>query len=133
MGFLAVWAGLLLFLILGKDGNRFLSFSLLLSGLLVIGIYYRLMKTTGTRVYRRLKDYHEPFDISVNDESIHLSVHENTYDMPWTELKKALIATDMILLYPSEKMFYIFPKENFSEGDYAVFETMVRQKIAAIH
>lgn len=133
MGFLAIWAGLLLFLILGKDGNRFLSFSLLLSGILVIGIYYRLMKTTGSRVYKRLKDYHDSFVITVNDESILLSLRENTYEMPWVEIKKAIIATDVILLYPSERMFYIFPKENFVDGDYAAFETMVREKISAIY
>lgn len=133
MGFLAIWAGLLLFLILGKDGNRFLSLSLLLSGILVIGIYYRLMKTTGSRVYKRLQDYHDPFVITVNPASILLSIRENTYEMPWAEIKKAIIATDIILLYPSERMFYIFPKENFADDDYAAFESMVREKISAIY
>lgn len=132
MGILAIWAGLLLFVILGSDGNRFLSFSLVLSGILAIGIYFWLMKTTGTRVYKRLKDYHEPFLMEINNENIEMTIGGSTYEMPWTALKKALIVPDMILLYPTEKMFYIFPKNNFEDGKYADFEILVREKVNAI-
>lgn len=132
MGILAIWAGLLLFVILGSDGNRFLSFSLVLSGILAIGIYFWLMKTTGTRVYKRLKDYQEPFLMEINNENIEMTIGGSTYEMPWTALKKALIVPDMILLYPTEKMFYIFPKNNFEDGKYADFEILVREKVNAI-
>ncbi|MEP7128105.1 MAG: YcxB family protein [Chitinophagales bacterium] len=132
MGFLAIWAGLLLFLILGKDGNRFLSASLIFSGIVAIGIYFWLMQTTGARVYKRLAEYRAPFVMTINNEAILMTIHENTYEMPWKELMKALILPDMILLYPTEKMFYIFPKENFKAGEFDAFETMVREKVAAI-
>ena len=129
MGILAIWAGLLLFVILGSDGNRFLSFSLVLSGILAIGIYFWLMKTTGARVYKRLKDYHEPFLMEINNDNIQMTIGGSTYEMPWTALKKALIVPDMILLYPTEKMFYIFPKNNFEDGKYEDFEILVREKV----
>lgn len=132
MGILAIWAGLLLFVILGADGNRFLSISLVLSGILAIGIYFWLMKTTGARVYKRLKDYHEPFLMEINNEHIQMTISGSTYEMPWTVLKKALIVPDMILLYPTERMFYIFPKSNFEEGQYEEFEVLVREKISAV-
>ena len=78
MGILAIWAGLLLFVILGSDGNRFLSLSLVLSGILAIGIYFWLMKTTGTRVYKRLKDYHEPFLMEINNDNIEMTIGGST-------------------------------------------------------
>lgn len=132
MGLLAIWSGLLLFAILGDEGNRFLSISLIMSGLVAVGVYFWMMKTTGTRVYKRLKDYHEPFDMEIGHESIFMTIHNNTYEMPWFELKKALVVPDMILLYPTERMFYIFPRSSFKDQDYESFEAMVKEKLEVI-
>lgn len=132
MGFLAIWAGILLFLILGDEGSRFLSISLIFFGVLAIGIYYWMMKTTGSRVYKKLTGYHAPFIMAINNQAVLMTIREETYEMPWPEIKKALIADDMILLYPTERMFYIFPRQNFAETEFLEFEQLVREKVTAI-
>jgi hypothetical protein len=68
LGVLAIWAGLLLLLILGKEGNKLISVSLLVFGVLSIGLYYWMMKTLGKRVYKKLKTYHDPMMIDVGKE-----------------------------------------------------------------
>ena len=132
LGFMAIWAGLLLFLILGKEGNRFLSFSLIIFGIVAIAIYYRMLKTTGNRVYKRLKDYHDPITVTINDETIDLNIHDQLYEMPWADITKAIVTDDIVLLYPSESMFYIFPAKNFKEEDFAGFGEMIRSKVEHI-
>jgi len=132
MGFLAIWAGILLMLMLGEDGNRFISISLIFFGTLAVGVYFWMMKTTGSRVYKRLIDYHAPFVMSIKDDAILMNIKNEIYEMPWHELKKAVIVNDMILLYPTEKMFYIFPKEDFGVGEFDAFETMVKEKVQQI-
>lgn len=132
MGFLAIWAGILLFLILGNEGSRFLSISLIFFGVLAIGIYYWMMKTTGSRVYKKLTGYHAPFIMAINNQAVLMTIREETYEMPWPEIKKALIADDMILLYPTERMFYIFPRQNFAETEFLEFEQLVREKVTTI-
>lgn len=132
MGLLAIWAGLLLLLILGKDGNRFLSISLIISGCIVIGIWFWLMRNTGKRVFKRLAKYHDPMVMTIDEQAIIMTIQSENYELPWADIKKALITADMILLYPTERMFYIFPEANFKNADFTEFESLVRKKVAAI-
>ena len=133
LGFLSIWAGLLLFLILGKDGNKFLSISLVAFGLIAIAIYYWMMKTIGKRVYKKLTGYRDPFVIDINPQNINMTVRETSYEIPWEDVKKALIAPELILLYPTDRMFYIFPKNNFEGNEFEGFEQLVRRKVTEIY
>ena len=133
LGVLAIWAGLLLLLILGKEGNKLISVSLLVFGVLSIGLYYWMMKTLGKRVYKKLKTYHDPMMIDVGKEKIDLTIKDVTYEMPWADIKKAVVTADIILLYPTERMFYIFPEKNFQPGDFPEFEKLVREKAGKVY
>jgi hypothetical protein len=53
--------------------------------------------------------------------------------MPWADIKKAVVTADIILLYPTERMFYIFPEKNFQPGDFPEFEKLVREKAGKVY
>lgn len=133
LGFLSIWAGLLLFLILGKDGNKFLSISLVAFGLIAIAVYYWMMKTIGKRVYKKLTGYRDPFEIDINPQSINMTIRQTSYAIPWEDVTKAVIAPDVILLYPTDRMFYIFPKNNFDGNEFEGFAQLVMEKVTEIY
>lgn len=132
LGFMAGWAGLLLLLILGKEGNKFLSISLIFSGVIAIIIYFWMLKTIGKRVYKKIPQYHDPFMIAINDQLILMTIHGETFELPWESIKKAVVTNNNVLLYPTDRMFYIFPKRNFSNNEFEEFEELVRNKVPAI-
>ena len=132
LGFMAIWAGVLLYLILGENGNKFLSLSLVVFGVMAIGIYFWMIRTIGKRVYKKLKNYHEPIPMQIGDESILMTIGGETYEMPWIDIKKAVINNGLILLYPTERVFYIFYKDHFKEGQFDQFEEWVRQRVTHI-
>ena len=132
LGFMAIWAGVLLYLILGENGNKFLSLSLVVFGVMAIGIYFWMIRTIGKRVYKKLKNYHDPIPIQIGEESILMTIGGETYEMPWIDIKKAVIDNGLILLYPSERVFYIFYRDHFKERQFEQFEEWVRQRVTHI-
>ncbi len=91
-----------------------------------------MMKTIGKRVYKKIPQYHDPFMIAITDELILMTIHEQAYELPWEDVKKAVITDKHVLLYPSDRMFYIFPKGNFNKNEFEEFEGLVRKKVPAI-
>jgi hypothetical protein len=132
LGVLAVWSGGLLFLILGKEGNKLLSISLIILGAGSILTYYVIMRTLGKRVYNRLTDYHDPFIIEIEDDHILMKIKDSSFEMPWQEIKKAVITSEIVLLYPTDRMFYIFPKNNFMESEFEGFKMLVTEKVSSV-
>ncbi|MBA2407316.1 MAG: YcxB family protein [Chitinophagales bacterium] len=132
LGMLAVWSGLLLFLILGKEGNKFLSISLMVTGAGAMLAYYIIMRTLGKRVYNRLSAYHDPFVIEIEENHIRMNIKDSHLKIPWAEIKKAVISPEIVLLYPTDRMFYIFPKSNFQENEFDYFKKLVSEKVPSV-
>jgi len=129
LGLLSAWAGLLLLLVKGGGINLWYSVPLMVYGVIAIMAHFFMMKTIGKRTYKKLSDYHDPMTIEINDEKISFSIHDAVNEIPWSNFIKALIADDMVLLYPSEKVFFIFPKKNFQPNEFSEFEKITREKI----
>ena len=132
LGIMAIWAGVLLYLILGENGNKFLSLSLVVFGVVAIGIYFWMIRSIGKRVYKKLKNYHDPIPMQIGDKSILMTIGGETYEMPWNDIKKAVIDNGLILLYPTERVFYIFYRDHFKERQFEQFEEWVRQRVTPI-
>jgi len=132
LGLLAAWAGLLLALVKGGGNNLWYSVPLILYGLIAIAIHFYMTKTIGKRSFNKLKDYQDPFSISVNEEGLIIEIKAKQYEVPWSNFKKALIADELILLYPSDAVFFIFPRGNFTGGEFDKFKAQVQEKIQKV-
>ncbi len=132
LGAFLIWAGLLLFLILGKEGNKIISISLVVYGIFVIGLHWYLNKTMGRRAYRKLKNFYDPLSIDINDTEILISIQDQIRTMLWSDINKAVISNNMVLLYVTDLIFYIFPGENFEAGSFEQFAILVRKKVQKI-
>ena len=70
--------------------------------------------------------------IEMNEDHISLKIREDKSIIPWSDVKKAVITDEMVLLYPRDTVFFIFPKENFSGDEYATFIELVKSKVEKV-
>ena len=131
-GILSAWAGLLLLLVKGGGNNLWYSVPLIVYGVIAVVLHFYTNRTIGKRAFKKLKEYHNPFTIKIDEEGIEISIHAQPYSLPWNKILKALITEEMILLYPSDKVFFIFPKENFSGNEYEDFAKTVSEKVEKV-
>jgi len=132
LGLLAVWAGLLLALVKGGGNNLWYSVPLITYGVVAIAIHFYITKTIGKRAIKKLKDYQDPFSITIGEDGLTIEIKAKQYEVPWGNFKKALIADELILLYPNDSVFFIFPRENFSENEFDEFKRQVQEKIQKV-
>lgn len=132
LGLLAAWAGLLLALVKGGGNNLWFSIPLITYGVIAIAIHFYMAKTIGKRAFKKLKDYHDPFSISTGEDGLIIEIKTKQYEVPWGNLKKALITDELILLYPNDVVFFIFPRENFSGNEFEEFKVQVQEYVPKI-
>jgi len=133
LGLLSLWAGLLLLLVKGSGSGLWYSVPLIAYGVIAVIIHFYISKTIGKRAYKKLTAYHDPFSISIDNEGLIIEIKTKQYELPWTDIKKALLTKDHIMLYPSDAVFFIFPAENFRGNEFAEFEELIREKVNKVY
>ena len=132
LGLLSIWAGGLLLLVKGGGRNLWYSLPLILYGIIAVIIHFYLMRSIGKRAYKKLTEYHDPMQEEINEENISLTIGENKSVIPWSDFKKVLISDEMILLYPRDTVFFIFPRKNFAGNDFEEFPKLVKEKVEKV-
>jgi hypothetical protein len=131
LGLLSAWAGILL-LIAGDGNNLWYGLPLILYGLFAVGSHYYMRRSIGKRAYAKLSAYHGILDIEISEANVSITVSHHRNEIPWADFKKALVTDEMVLLYPNDKVFFIFPKNRFAGTDYGDFIEMVERKIPKV-
>ena len=132
LGFMILWAGLLLMLIYHKQGIQPPHIIFALLGIMVILFHFIYYNGIGKRQYARLQEYHNPFEIEMNEEVVALYITEPTSVYSWQQFSKAVVTEKMILLYFDDRLFYFFPVENFRDDSFIRFTELVKSKIAVV-
>ena len=132
LGLLSIWAGLLLLLVKGGGRNLWYSLPLILYGIIAVIVHFFLMRSIGSRAYKKLREYHDPMQIEIDEENVSLTIGENKSVIPWSDFKKALLSEEIVLLYPRDTVFFIFPKENFAGNDFEEFQKIVKEKVEKV-
>ena len=130
LGLFSMASGIVL--LFAKEVSYWLSIPLIIYGVTAVAIHYYHLRTLGKRAYKKLKEYHDPFTMTIDDEVVGLAIHGQAYSIPWSDLAKALVSDEMVLLYPNDSMFFIFPKSQFRREEYDAFREMVRKKIEKV-
>jgi len=133
LGLLSAWAGVLLLLVKGGGNNLWFSLPLILYGIIAVISHIRLTRTIGKRAYKKLSDYHDPMTMEIGEENVSLIIGDHRNVIPWSDFKKALITEEMVLLYPNEKIFFIFPEKNFAGEEYSSFCELVKTKVEKVY
>lgn len=109
--------------------NAWMGPALLVYGLALIGFHYYYFATMGRRVYRRLQEYHEPFEVRIGEQGITLNLNRQDINIPWNRFVKSASDDQYTLLYPNDKAFFVFPRRFFAPGDYERFRQRVEQQL----
>jgi hypothetical protein len=128
LGLLSAWAGVLL-LIASQGKNLWYGIPLVIYGVFAVASHFYMKRNIGQRAFTKLSDYHDPMTIEIDEDLVAITIRDHRNEIPWADLKKGIITDQMILLYPNDKVFFIFPKERFSGDDYSDFTALVKRKI----
>ena len=130
LGILSAWSGLLLLLVKGGGKNLWYSVPLIIYGVVAVILHFYTNRTIGKRAFKKLKDYHDPFTMRIDESGVEISIGEQPYALQWDKIQKALLTDEMILLYPNDKVFFIFPEENFTPQDFSDFRIMAKERVS---
>jgi hypothetical protein len=131
-GILLLWCGTLLILIEGKGANLFVIIPIMIFALCGIVMHLIMMRRIGKRAFKKLSKYREPFFFTIDENGFSMKYEESENYFLWNDLSKAAISDKMILLYPTDKMFFIFPKDGFSETDFDLFSSWVKTGVKLV-
>jgi hypothetical protein len=134
LGIVLVVIGLLLFLLNWyKPDTDFLSLFLrwffVTYGIVVVGFYFWSMHTIGKRMFKKMPDFQHPYTYTITEQGIVTKGKEILSVVEWGHFKKYVADDEMILLYPNELRFHLFPKKYFSGDDYALFKDWVEKRV----
>lgn len=113
-------------------------------GAIMIGIYaafmilvvvltrYWYMPRTARRIFAQTKSLQRPYRWSWNAEQLNYSSDLANAIVPWGDLVKWREGDQIFLIYPSNLMFYVFPKRAFQDAAAVdAFRQLLRAKIAS--
>ncbi len=132
-GILLIWTGVLFMMMKGIAGHELMIYTFVAYGILVIGVHFYIMNTLGKRLFKKHKNNLHPIDIEITENNIRLAADDKSATVKWNEIIKATMKENIVLVYISKMSFYIFPKENFKENEFAEFVELVKKKITEIN
>jgi hypothetical protein len=98
-------------------------------GILVIIYFFWRSGRMGKAVMKKLVDFHYPFDYIINDHSIKTKGKNSSAETNWEHYQMAIISNEMILLYPNKLRFVLLPKKYFSDSEFSMITTWVKEKV----
>ncbi len=131
LGILLVVLGILLAL-LEHTGSRslLLGTSYIFLGFIAVGFYFWNRATIGKRMFKKLPDFSYPYIYTIGDEGLLVTSKNITTEVKWAHFWKAVICTDMILIYPNKFRYNLFPKKYFTPEQ---FEQLTKLVVDNVH
>lgn len=130
MGLLLMIMGVLLVILQSIAGNlNWLSFSFIVYGIAILIYYKWKLKAMGKAAYKKLTNFHHPFDFTISEEKVITSGKNTTSESAWEHYEFAVISEKILLLYPNKLTFVIFPRKYFSDTEYGQIKSWIEQKV----
>jgi len=85
-----------------------------------------------TRTYHQSKLLHEPFTFEATDSHLVTKANFGESKIPWESFHKWKADARLVLLYQSDVLFHMFPRQAFvSAAEFQSFRDMIATKISA--
>ena len=98
-------------------------------GIITIAYYQWKIKILGKSAYKKLDDFHHPFEFTISDESIQVKGKQTSSDIKWDSFIMHVSSTEMILLYPNKMRFIALVKKYFSEEEFEQLCKWVKENV----
>ena len=132
---LALFALLTLFifyLYLSK-GQHFTQLCLMLAVTAYFGFFILWTRARVKRTYQQTKLLHEPFTFEATDTHLVTKASFGESNIPWTAFLKWRADSRLLLIYQSDVMFHIIPRQAFpSDQEFQSFVNWIATKLPAL-
>jgi len=98
-------------------------------GVALIFYYFIRLYTMGKRFFKKLPEFSNNFTYVFSEEGISVTGVKLSSNLKWNHFRSALITNELVLLYPNEIRFNIFPKKYFIDNQYEQFVQLVKKNI----
>ncbi len=97
---------------------------------LYLGIYFFVVIPWRTnRSYRQNRFLDHKDEYRIDETGIHTKSDLGTSDMPWDHFHKWKESKRLLLLYPTDTMYLLFPRRLFDAEGWEAFRTLAREKL----
>lgn len=130
LGVFIIILGLLLIILQSIISKiNWLYWGFIIYGIIILLYYFWKYSIMGKSAFKKLTNFHYPFEFTINEEKI-LTVGKNTSsDSKWEHYQIAIVTEKIILLYPNKLTFVILPKQYFSDEEYTLLSSWVKEKV----
>jgi hypothetical protein len=89
----------------------------------------RAVARRSRRIFAQQKSLHVTREILISDTTISSKSDRGDARLPWSDFYKWNGNDKIILLYPSENLFHMFPRRWFTSGEFGEFKDLLAQKV----
>lgn len=101
---------------------------------MAVGMYFYLKRKrdhTGKYLLKAMGE-NASFDIEASENELVTKLKDSTLSHQWTAFHKALISTNIVLLYQGNQSFSMFDKTFFANDDFDHFKKMVKAHVMEV-
>jgi hypothetical protein len=94
-------------------------------------LYPQSLKRRTAKLYSQRKDMQKSHTVKITDQSLTIGTEDRgMWSTPWNQYHKWKSNKTILLLYPSDTMFLMFPRSWFASGEeFQSFKTLLTEKI----
>jgi hypothetical protein len=120
-------------LVRNEDQVKSYSVAFLVYGVIITLYYKWKMSRMGKNIFRKVKEFEAPLSYHISQDFVRVVAGNGTStEMSWNSFTKALIKKDMLLLYPNQINFLMFPSGHFQSAEFEELKKLVKNKVPAV-
>lgn len=112
-----------------KTTSGWASWFLLFYGVLIAILYYYNLKRIGKRMYSKMPDFRFPFSYTFSADKIVVKGENVDNSNNWEYYQSALVAPEVLMIYPNKFRFSLFPKKYFTDEEFEQLTKWISAKI----
>ncbi len=111
--------------------NRWNTNTLIMIGVTLYSVIviFVLIPSKATKTFRQNKFFMYTMNCVFDEDGLHTESEINKSDMPWDHFRKFKTGKRMLLLYPSDATYFVFPKHLFTDAEWIKLLDLVKTKL----
>ncbi|MFH0864546.1 MAG: YcxB family protein [Bacteroidota bacterium] len=130
LGVIIILLGLLLIILQSIISRiNWLSWGFIIYGIVILLFYMWKYRIMGKSAFKKLTNFHFPFEFTISEDKVITVGKSTTSESKWEHYEFSIVTEKIILLYPNKLTFVILPKQYFSDEEFTLLSTWVKEKV----
>jgi uncharacterized membrane-anchored protein YhcB (DUF1043 family) len=133
LGLLLIWTGLILLLINYTQQVKPTYIFYIIAGIVFIIVHVVTTKNLGRQAYKQLNERAKiEYQLSFSKDGFDIDVQNSKQHYDWSAVIRAVITTDIILIYISKQTFYFVEQQHLIEGTFTDLQELIRKHVHTV-